>query len=268
MRDSHAADRRARRRAAGSDGGRGDDGLRARADAAPCTHACSREGAVDAGHVDTGTTGTGEGIDDGGAGVDIALPATDLGDIVLTSGTYQSGAKQELEATGVFYPSVTQTGCTVVGIDGCTLERCVDSYPTIVGAGSIAVAGGLYPLLLTPGAVGVYGPEADDGGALTLWHGGETLVVSGSGGAVPPFTGSVVAPMQVTVLTPMPGLVARGEGFGVQWFQASPGRVAVDFTTVVENGHDYLDCQFDVATAYGTVPPDALSALPPGAATR
>jgi hypothetical protein len=204
--------------------------------------------------------------DDASANTDVALPPADLGDIRLTSGVYSSGAV--FAATAQFFPSVAVTGCTIAPSAGCTMETC-DAQGvganSVAGAGSIAVAGGLYPLLLDQRDGGQYGPATDDG-SVTLWHGGEGLIVSASGDAVPAFVDDVVAPTQVTVLTPMPPFISRAAPFAFSWLGASAGKLTVDLSTTSGQTDYYLQCQFDVGVGIGTLPDEALRLLQPGPA--
>ena len=172
---------------------------------------------------------------------------------------------QTLVARAVFYPSVAASGCSVTSIEGCTLETCTapGAPPSYASAGSIAIAGGLYPLVLQPDTGGVYVP-ASDGGSLTLWHGGEGLIVTSSGGAVPAFAADLVAPRQVTVLTKMPTQIPRGGALPFSWFGASAGSLAVDLMTSAAAASYYLECQLDVGAAAGVIPQAALAALPAG----
>jgi hypothetical protein len=201
------------------------------------------------------------------AAADVALPTTNLGNVFLTSGAYQSGAVQTLVARAVFYPVVAATGCTIASIEGCTLETCAapDTDAGYASAGSLAIGGGLYPLVLQPDTGGVYVPvPGGDGGPLTLWHGGEELLVTSSGATVPAFAASVVAPRQVTVLTKAPGQVARDAALPFSWFGASAGSLTVDLATSAAASSYYLECRFDVGAGAGAIPQAALAALPAG----
>ena len=201
----------------------------------------------------------------------MALPATNLGDILLTSGSYEGGAIQTLVAKAVFYPSVLASGCSVAPIAGCRLETCTAQGappPALAHAGVIAVGGGLYPLVLQPDQGGVYGPvastPASDGGPMSLWTGGEELSVASTGGAVPPFNVSVVAPRQLSVATPLPTKIARDADLAFEWSGASAGRVTIDVNATAAATAYYLECKFDVAAGAGSLPKEALAALPAG----
>jgi hypothetical protein len=201
------------------------------------------------------------------AEADVALPTSNLGNVFLTSGAYQSGAVQTLKAQAAFYPSVPAAGCSVALVGGCKLETCGPSSATTSGlasAGSIAVSGGLYPLLLQPGLGNVYEP-ASDGGSLALWHGGEGLIVTSSGGQVPAFAANLTAPRQVSVLTPMPLLIPKTSALPFTWFGDSAGNVVIDLNTTNATGAYYLECSFDVGAGAGSLPAAALAALPGGA---
>lgn len=217
---------------------------------------------VDAGEL---ASDAGEVVSD--AEADVALPSSNLGNVFLTSGAYQSGAVQTLKAQAAFYPSVPAAGCSVALVGGCRLETCGPSTTTTSGlasAGSIAISGGQYPLLLQPGQGNVYTPVSD-GGSLALWHGGEGMIVTSSGADVPAFAANLVAPRQVSVLTPMPHLIPKTSALPFSWFGASAGKVVIDLNTSDVNSAYYLECSFDVGEGTGALPSAALAALPGGA---
>jgi hypothetical protein len=197
---------------------------------------------------------------------DVALPPTDLGNVLLTSGPSEDGGAQSFSASASFFPSVAATGCNIEALFGCTLETCVGTTDDVlVSAGTIEVAGGLYPLTLVQQGNGTYGPS-DDAGA-PLWQGGESLVIASSGGVVPSFTVRVVAPRQIDVDTMFPSSIARTTQFSVDWDGVSTGMVAVDLSVQGASKAYYLECQFDPqTTVHGVVPANALAALPAGSA--
>lgn len=236
--------------------------------------------------VDAGVDGNGEPLanDSGGLGApdegiiavaddggfDAGLPAADLGDIVLSSGLYESGSEPTLSAAAVFYPSVTKTGCTLKPIDGCTIEVCTMlSTGDLVGAGTIDVNGGLFPLVLGETSPGVYAITSfgDAGGVKQLWVGGDTLQVTASGEVAPAFTATLGTPTQITVTTPLPTTVARSVPLTVTWLQGA-GNVAIDLQETSGEAGYFLECLFPVASQAGTVPPDALATLPASAAAQ
>jgi predicted small lipoprotein YifL len=197
---------------------------------------------------------------------DVALPPTNLGNVLLASGDYQSGAEQTASATAVFFPSVTATGCGTVPVAGCTLETCEPATTTAptANAGSIAITGGFYAILLQQEeSNGQYAP-ASDAGLMELWQGGEKLVVTASGDTVPPFVGQVIAPTEVTALTPLPPVLSRAAPFAFSWLGSSAGELTVDLSATSGTAAFYLECKFDVDAGTGTVPAEALSAMPAG----
>jgi hypothetical protein len=197
---------------------------------------------------------------------DVALPATDLGNVLLTSSPSEDGGVQSFSASASFFPSVAATGCSIEPLSGCTLETCVGTTnDTLVSAGTIEVAGGLYPLTLVQQANGTYGPSDDAGAA--LWQGGESLVIASTGEIVPSFTVRVVAPRQIDVDTAFPSSISRATQFSVDWSGTSTGMVAVDLSVQGGSKAYYLECQFDPqTTAHGVVPGSALAELPAGSA--
>jgi hypothetical protein len=210
----------------------------------------------------------GEGASDAGDSADVALPATDLGDIFLTSGgVYADASVEALVAEAQFFPSVAATGCVVSAVAGCTFETCptaVEGPGAFASAGAITVTGGGFPLELDQTDGGEYAPLPNGGSATALWVGGEALTVSAAGDTVPSFVEEVAAPTQLTVLTPMPPILSRAAPFAFSWLGASAGQVTVDVSEPGGATGSFLECQFDVATGTGTVPREALSQLPPG----
>ena len=199
---------------------------------------------------------------------DVALPSMDLGNILLTSGSYADGGVQTLAAEAQFFPSVAVTGCVVAEVAGCTVETCQLAGPglgTVVSAGAISVSGGSYPLVMEQVNGGQYGAVFDDGGSTALWRGGEQLTVQAAGGDVPAFAQDVVTPTEVMILTPMPPLLSRAAPFAFSWLGASAGLLTVDASETVGATSFYAECQFDVAAGTGTVPRETLQQLPRGA---
>jgi hypothetical protein len=233
---------------------------------------------VDAGPLDSSPQAdAGPRVDTGAADAapDVALPVANLGDIVLTSGRYSSGAVQTLKAEAQFVPSLADTGCSIALADSsgsCTIEVCGwNSYP-LASAGAIQVTGGSYALALAQKEGGAYAPlldgDASDAGPASLWLGGESLTVTASGGVVPPFVGHVVAPSEIMVQTPGPTRLLRQGAFAISWVGASIGDVVVEIDQPA-NGHAgyYLECHFPVSAGVGVVSSEALGRLAAGGAT-
>jgi hypothetical protein len=214
------------------------------------------------------------------AAPDVALPATDLGDILLTSGRYASGTVQAFKAEAQFVPRVADTGCAIYLADSsgtCTIEVCSGKMYPLASAGALEVTGGTYPLALAQGKGGVYSPLADrdasdagdagDAGLPSLWLGGEELTVTATGDVVPPFAARVVTPSEIMIQTPRPERLLRQAPFAISWLGASAGDVVVDIEQPSAQPPFYFECRFDVGAGVAVVPTEALGLLPPGPAT-
>src|SRR5205814_205995 len=93
---------------------------------------------------------------------------------------------------------------------------------TNLSAGAITISGGKRAVqLMAPPIGAAYASVNDSMG--TLWNGGEALFVSASGGDVPPFSGTVVAPPPVRVSSPAPSTggsatpIVRAQGLSFSW---------------------------------------------------
>lgn len=236
------------------------------ASAAP--DAAASDGAV----VDSSDAGSDVGLGVDADEPDVALPATNLGDVFLVSGSYVNGTFPTLIAKAEFFPTVSPTGCVVSEVAGCTLETCDaleggSTYQSASAGPTVAVTGGAYTLLLARSGSGPYGPIADDGGVMTLWHGGDALTVSAPGDVVPAFTATLIAPTQVTVLTPPPPVLSKSGAFAFSWLGQSAGSLTVDVNARSGGTDFYLECQYTVASGVGVVPQVALQRMPAGSAS-
>lgn len=121
-----------------------------------------------------------------------------------------------------------------------------------------------------------YGPVASQqgvpgytaaSGSTALFTGGDTMTVSGAGGAdLPAFAAqSLVTPTQVAVTAPActgtcPDL-DRTQDLTVAWTGAGAGKVVVTFETISDTQAVLLQCKFDATAGTGTVPAALLGKL-------
>jgi hypothetical protein len=137
--------------------------------------------------------------------------------------------------------------------------------PTFGSAGSIHIAGGLYPIALQPPPDNSYRSGLS---TTALWNGGETLTVSASGGAdVPAFTAQVTAPSEPRITAPAVTAgtfaLSRAQDLVVTWSGGSGD--ALDFAINDAQVTTIVECHFPLAAGSGTVPSALLMLLPAGA---
>lgn len=164
------------------------------------------------------------------AGVDAApLPARGGAvTVVVSAYTVQEKTFGETTVAAAFAEAPTVPCVDTRSSDAtCVLTKCGGPSSQAIGAGTIRVTG------LSSGDVTLsqsgttYAPQATPS---PLFAGGETIGTSASGGDVPAFTRSVVAPTFATLTTPPwpPSgalAIARGKDFVVAW-QGSPSGTA------------------------------------------
>lgn len=212
-------------------------------------------GTAGAGGGAAGGAGAGAGGGAGGAG---AGPDPAGGFVAVSS---SGGAMPGYQAFAGFGSG---GACASQVVGPCILSTCT-SPPTPADAGVITITGGAEAVTLTPQA-GTYPPAE---GMRALWTGGEVLRFSAAGGTVPAFSGTVTAPPQVVVSTlgdaawptaavPLP----RSAPLVIRW---STGAMT-DVLVYVDTQQGGVGCAFPASAGTGTVPAEALAALPAGAA--
>ncbi len=193
-----------------------------------------------------GTTGTGGFAGTGGFG---SVGLARIGNIDLAFGQFLTN-----EGPGC---AITQES-----ISGCTLYTQSTSCAQVPhDAGTITIQSPTSTTTLTFGQPSVDSPTP-------LFAPGEILTMSGTGAEVPAFSGNVVAPGPVKVMSPSlagPLTITMAQGLPLAW-QATTGRVVVYISSVGPTEYRTLSCEFNGAAGVGTMPPAALSAHGPGSA--
>jgi hypothetical protein len=188
--------------------------------------------------------------------------------------------------TGAFSESFggrVNAQCAARSVGMCQVISCAGNGDAGVGAdagssntvsaGNITVSGGMgMPIVMMPGAMGAYSFTE----MAQRFNAGTNVMVSASGSpmGVPNFMGSVVVPAPVTVTAPllnplMPYPVMRSMPLEVSWTGATTGSVRV-FMAAGAGGiggaaaGDSVNCIVPARGGRGTVPPEALAALPAG----
>lgn len=225
--------------------------------------------------------GDGGPTPDGGAANDLAGASTDLagppdlapppsyGLVMLMS---NNAPAQSFVASNVsaFFDTVTSStsSCVTTTMGVCLAFQCTGpSTSTRVhhSAGALHVAGGAFPVALTPAADSSYTARMSTS---ALWSGGEQLTITGAGAEVPAFTASVTAPAAPRISAPLAGgattpTIVRAQDLGVTWSGGTVG--TVDFSVNDSGGKTTINCHFPVAAGAGTVPAALLQLLPAGA---
>ncbi len=169
----------------------------------------------------------------------------------------------EFVANAGFYPS-TSSGCAPALVSGaCQSFSCpTPATQAAVSAGTLTLSGGSLPLGLSmaPGGMGTY-TYSTSGAYFTA---GETLRVSASGGVVPPFAASVVAPGPVTLTAPAKSgttyTIPTASDLALAWegpLLANGARMIVEGVDTA-SGH-YFDCLWDASLGRAVVPQTILA---------
>ncbi|MEA2751805.1 MAG: hypothetical protein QOI41_5948 [Myxococcales bacterium] len=225
---------------------------------------------------------------DGGAGGDgsttVDAGTTAPTGTILVTQTHL-GSTFHYSISAAFRAFVVPTGSgsapTQTTMGACTAT--VIPTPPSSEAGTPMAVAGLNAGTLTITGTGMpastmlaYGPVASQqgvpgytaaGGSTELFAAGDTMTVSGAGGAdLPAFAGqSLVTPTQVAVTAPActgtcPDL-DRTQDLIVAWTGAGAGKVVVTFETISDTQAVLLQCRFDATAGTGTVPAALLGKL-------
>jgi hypothetical protein len=243
-----------------------------------------------ASNADGGGGGGGEGgsVADGSAGGDgsstVDGGTTAPKGIILVTQTHL-GSTFHYSIAAAFRAFVAPTGAgsapTQTTMGPCT-ATVIPTPPSSEAGTPMAVAGLNAGTLTITGAgtpastMLAYGPVASQqgvpgytaaSGSTALFAGGDTMTVSGAGGAdLPAFAAqSLVAPTQVAVTAPSctgtcPDL-DRTQDLTVAWTGAGAGKVVVTFETISDTQAVLLQCRFDATAGTGTVPATLLGKL-------
>jgi hypothetical protein len=188
-----------------------------------------------------------------------------------TTGTAQTGGLAFFAAQGF--------NCPPVQVQSCRLARCPSNLtsPTFLGAGTLTAVGPSSTLTMNPPA-----PNGEYSGSLAgaLWSGGETIPVAATGGDVPAFTLTPVAPLPLDVSAPVLGppddggtltlSASRLSDLGFAWSGGGSGWLLLTLTSSPAtspdggSGYDVIECVFDAPSATGVLPSALLQQVAPG----
>jgi hypothetical protein len=154
-------------------------------------------------------------------------------------------------------------------IGPCELSACPNTASTAVtkvSAGAISLGGGAQDLTLVwNAATSKYGLQTAPTNPLN-WLPGDMVKVSAAGDAAPAFSDTVVMPQRASFRVPASGAtVPRSQDLTVAWgFGSSPpSPVMVQLRADVNVG-PILQCTYGADVLTGTIPTEALAALPAG----
>jgi hypothetical protein len=176
------------------------------------------------------------------------------------------GGSPYFELSAAFVAPPGPAGCTVTTLSGaCSyFANCAQATPTYVSAGALTISGGSIPAgtKVTPETIGDY--FYDSGG--TLFTGGQTVFVAGSGSVVPAFgVESLVAPPAASLTSPAIASgnfkISTSAALSVAWTGGQAGA-----TFFIEGFNDaanasFFYCQWDGGASPGTVPQSILAGL-------
>ncbi len=238
--------------------------------------ACNGDGGHDAadGSVTDGSANDGSandasvqdaGVNDAGHDSGVGLPNS--GKLATVEAASIIGVTPQFgEVRGLLSAGFIDQSCVVQASGACTYSDCSQSQlPNMDGGppslGTIIVSGGSQTLTATPSYY--YAATMPD---MPLFHGGETLNFSATGGTVGAFTAQVTAPAPAQATWPplvlgVPSMttVPRSSDLVVTWTGGS-GLFHFQLST---NGRP-LDCYFPASDSHGTVPAVLLARLSAG----
>lgn len=124
-------------------------------------------------------------------------------------------------------------------------------------AGTITVSGGTHPVTLVP----AYDYQESP---MSLWNGGETLRFDATGGDIPAFSGTLVAPNRIT-LTNVLAVVDRSRDLVLAWTGGGSGQLSLNASVKTGPMSDVvLTCQLAASAGRGTIAAELLSRFPAG----
>lgn len=197
----------------------------------------------------------------------------------------EAGAKRSESTFGAAFAraaNVAPLGACArsVAADRCTILTCDDAggapSNAAPAAGTITVRVAARTVTLAPADDHTY-PAFEDP-TTAFWSGGETLSIDASGGEVPPFSGTVVAPPSITVTAPdlPPGvgrvLVDRASDLPVTWApiagDAGPSTIEVTISGAgTASARAVVTCSFDASAGSAAIPAKALAGIQAGEAS-
>lgn len=200
---------------------------------------------------------------------------------VPTSGSGTISVHQDGDgyvAAAAFWGPARDLGrCSGLVLSPCAMATCSSPLmPEGRGpspqAGVIHVTGGTIPIELTPNDWGDY---ADAIGTVSLFLGGETVVIDAMDGDLPRFSFRTTAPTPITLDAPIlsptaaPMAISRSSDLHFSWRGESDGLVVIRLsTTTRDETHVHaqeIACTYGVATQAATLPFEVLEYLRVGA---
>jgi hypothetical protein len=232
--------------------------------------------------VSDGASSDGAGAQDlAQGGADLTVPVT-IGAIRLSSnsatGMHNSSATAEFYDANAPQPMPQGVSCTEMSAGSCVALSCpismVDLSPapgpdmatTAIppNAGTITVTGTMPSFTLNPGLFGLYTPYSN--ATVSFFGGGETLTFQASGGTVPAFTQTLLAPNQVQLIVPGGAgqIISRASDFTVMWSGGS-GEMQLIVSSLVDAGASIV-CNVSASAQSMVIASTLLSQLPAGMA--
>jgi hypothetical protein len=156
-------------------------------------------------------------------------------------------------------PSQTAGGCTLTNIDPTSLPPT----PAQVDAGVVHLRGDRDVDLAWMASLAGYEPTTPLPLGSNVFGSGVTVRISSDGGAVPGFSGSVVTPAPLQLLSPQALFVGDKGDFTVTWVPSNAERVTIDLVVSRSDGASaIIDCRADDATGSFAIPRALLDAVP------
>jgi hypothetical protein len=132
-------------------------------------------------------------------------------------------------------------------------------------AGRITITSPLRSAVLEPDDRGTYVEEHRD--VTAIWQPGQAVDVAATGGAVPAFSGRLVGPEPVQLISPRPTSlplnISRDTDLLFAWTGGGAGEVAITFSSS-GNYAVQVTCRFPALSGMGTVNRSVLALVPPG----
>lgn len=208
------------------------------------------------------------------------LPPSTPKNMILISQSTANGSAFFSSATAGFEPDVppTSSACTSLIVAGCSVIDCNLAAPSPTGqsapsAGTITFSGPAsvdLGLMLTPTPQGRY---EDAKREARVFAPGDLLSISAAGGDIPAFTGTVIAPSDIALISPkvvFPTklVVDRTKDLATTWSGGGTSVVSVILATSRVTGGKpargvYVSCEALASGGALTVPAAAVAKLEP-----
>ena len=236
----------------------------------------STDAGMDAGATETGATDGGSADASSDAATDAATDPANVGRVFAISDTvlFDGGTQSSYRAGASFvHTSGTDTNSNTKTVGPCVLETLSGNSTvkeTAFSAGAVHLTGGSQKVDLVPSGT-TYDLAS---GKTFLWHGGETITVTGDGKDVPAFTTTLTAPSKLTLTAPaLPPtqndllIVTKSVDFSATWTGASSGQMVLYFDAADGSMAYTSTCTFNASDGKATVPAAALAPFPKGSGT-